>query len=139
MRSWPAAIMTACSYRNKGKVYSTCCLRRSFCLRAAQPGILRNRPSVNRCVFAEILMDWQDAGTIMAGARYTNSSTQCNLLFALRRSTPAELWDTFQPTRQVGRSILIGVGHAKRVRHQCGNHGRARTRFLTGLNSTNAE
>ena len=69
-------------------------------------------------------MDWSSMRETLVGARCTKPSTQCNWSVALRRSTPAELWHTFQPTRQGGRSILNGVGQS---RHQCWNHVRAGT------------
>ena len=68
-----------------------------------------------------MLADWSEARKATVGTRYTKPSTQCNLSIALRRSAPSELWPTFQPTRQRGRSILIGVGQS---RHQCWNHER---------------
>jgi hypothetical protein len=82
-----------------------------------------------------MLADWSEARKATVGTRYTKPSTQCNLSIALRRSAPSELWPTFQPTRQRGRSILIGVGQS---RHQCRDHGRAGTRLQHGLDSTNA-
>jgi len=82
-------------------------------------------------------MEGNDVHITPVGARYTKSSTQCNGLIALRRSTFSTVWPlrAFQPTCQKGRSLLIGVG---RSRHQGGTHGQAGTRFLRGLNSTNA-
>ena len=78
-------------------------------------------------------MDWSSPGETRVGARYTKSSTHCNLSVALRRSTPSELWHTFQPTRQGGRSILNGVGPS---RPQGWKPVRAGTRLQLGLEST---
>jgi len=66
-------------------------------------------------------MDWSSTGETLVGARYTKSSTQCNLSVALRRSTPSELWHTFQPTRQAaGQLTARGFLSARgQLEHHC--------------------